>query len=116
MTVNIIQSPYNIFVNDVRVTNKTKGEPPTHLSLGVLDALGFTVTQGGSQISVSRDETVYANLSVVNYLAGLSGFDITADDTFMDDDYAIYIPISLLTEIGCEVRVVDNNIYITNTH
>ena len=89
---------------------------PTHVTMDILDELGFVVVQGGSQIALMYEEDfIGVSFSVMNYLAtGENRIPVGIDDSFMaDDDYFTqYIPLSLLVRLGFTVRVEDDRLFI----
>jgi hypothetical protein len=88
------------------------GKTPSHVPLDVTGALDLMVMQGGSQIAIFRNEERLAEISVINYLAGLAGVNVGMNDTFMADDYSIYVPISLFRDMGFRADVYEGRVYI----
>ena len=112
------RSNYPIIINGVGIADNSftpEGEIfPTHVPFNIIFKLGLDAMSGGSQIAIQYDGELVAALTIINYLAGLEGFDITENDTFMTDDFEVYIPISLFKNIGFEVHFINGHVHINS--
>ncbi|MCL2574179.1 MAG: hypothetical protein FWE34_06500 [Defluviitaleaceae bacterium] len=111
-------SNYPIIVNNMGIADNffiLDGEMfPTHVPLNVVHVLGLNTIQGGSQIAFERDGEIIMSpqINIINYLAGLEGFDIGHHDTFMTDDFHVYVPISLFKELGFNAYFSGGHVFI----
>jgi|GEM_PF-1290465 len=88
---------------------------PTHVPLHVADILGLDIIAGGSQIAIQRNGAGLAFLSIMNYLAfGDDRVEVGIDDTFMAEDFTVYVALSLLREIGFEAYFMDGRVFIND--
>jgi len=89
---------------------------PTHVMLSVLWNLGIDVISGGAQHSLQYNgASIGVSFLSVNYLAfGADRIAVGINDTFMADDgyYTTYIPISLIRDLGFDVRFEGSRVYI----
>ncbi|MCL2356676.1 MAG: hypothetical protein FWC70_05895 [Defluviitaleaceae bacterium] len=112
---------YAIVVNGAGFDGYTYTIPgaqhPTHVSFGVIHALGLSDISGGSQISLQYNgEGIGVALSVVNYLAfGDDRVPVGINDTFMADDgwFTVHIPVSLLRHLGFDVHFEGERVHIS---
>jgi len=85
---------------------------PTHVHIDIIWELGLDSMGAGSQLVILQDGVAIASLDIVNYLAGLDGFDIGPEDTFMDDHFNVFVPITIFVDAGFEVRFENGRVYI----
>ena len=109
-------SNYPIIINGIGIADNfyTAGGElvPSHVPLfPIADALELVVIQAGSQIAIQLNE-ISTELEIINYSAGLDGFDISQYDTFMTDDGTVYVPLWVLREFGFEAYFVDGHVVI----
>ena len=87
---------------------------PTHVEFGVFYALGLETMSAGSQMAVIRDGESVAELEIVNYLVeGYHRIAVDTHDTFMGDNFAVYVPLSLFNELGFDVHTEEGRVLIT---
>ena len=93
--INGVGTAYNFYVLEGEIF-------PTHVPLGpIAYALGLDVIGAGSQLLIQRDSEESIELSIVNYLAfGEDRDDVGPEDTFMAEDFNVYVPISVFRELG----------------